>query len=187
MSRSWRVVLPVAIASAAIAGCGGDERSGGELLSGDGLERALDAVREEAGEDASLLRVQITDRGSEFQLAGARPRGLIYTGEALQETEIVTAGGVAAAAFPLADVDPEAVERLIDGAEAQRDGSFEPVAITLERSRLDGELRWTVNGQDGGEFIAGPDGTEPIPAADAPVQGPQARRPMEASASEISV
>jgi hypothetical protein len=159
-------------AIAVLAACGDGDPSGDEPFTGDGLERALDAVREEAGEDASLLVVQITDRGTEFQLVGEQPRGLIFTGEALQETEIVAAGGLSEAAFPLAEVDPGAVDALIEGAEEQAGEEIHPVAITLERSTLDGELRWTLNAQGGVAFSAGPDGSEPGPAADAPQQGP---------------
>jgi len=167
--RNWRVLPVAAIASLLLAACGGDDPSG-EPFTGDGLERALDAVREEAGEDASLLLVQITDRGAEFQLLGERARGLIYTGETLQETEIVAAGGLSEAAFPLSQVDPEAVPALIEAAEEQAGEEIDPVAITLERSTLDGELRWTLNAQGGVAVSAGPDGSEPVPAVDAPQQ-----------------
>jgi hypothetical protein len=165
-------VLPVAaIASLLIAACGGGEDpSGEELFSGDGFGRAHDAVREEAGADAPLLRVQVTDRGAEFQLLGEEPRGLIYTGEALQETEILAPAGLAEAAFPLSEVDPEAIGRLVDSAKKQAGGELTPVAVTLERSTLDGELRWTLNAQGGLAYSAGPDGADPAPAADASQQ-----------------
>jgi hypothetical protein len=167
-------VLPVAaIAALLLAACGGDdESSDGEPFTSGGFERALDAVREEAGDDASLLRLQITDRGVEFQLLGDQPRGLIYTGGDLQETEIVLAGELSEAAFPLSEVDPEAVDTLIDSAEQEGGGEIDPLAITLERSTLDGELRWTLNASGGIAFSAGPDGSQPVPAADPQQQGP---------------
>jgi hypothetical protein len=178
LSRRSRRPAAVATALACLAlaacGIGGDGvPSNEELLGGEGLGRALEAVREEAGEDASVLTVQITGRGAEFHLVGEQTRSLIYTDGELEETElgaVLPEGALSEQAYPLGDVDPEAPGRLIDGAEALLDGELSPIAITLERSALDGELRWTLNAA-GVAFSAGPDGSDPTPASGSTEQG----------------
>ncbi|MGH2955713.1 MAG: hypothetical protein ACRDL6_01800 [Solirubrobacterales bacterium] len=175
MSRRPPFLLCVAALASAVAACGGDGdgASGEELFGGEGLQRAVGAVGEQAGEDASLLRIQVTDRGAEFYRLGERTQGLIYADGELTETEfqVIGAGALSEQAFPLSEVEPEAIDRLLDGAEDSSGEEVDPVAVTLERSPLDGELRWTLNAQGGIVFSAGPDGSDPAPAPAAPQRG----------------
>jgi hypothetical protein len=134
------------------AGCGGDDgddsaaEGNQELLTTDGFEGALDAVAEEAGDAAEVQQIQVTQAGADFQLrAGEGIRGLIYTGGELRDVEVEVVGEFAGESFPLSDVDPEALTRIIAGVQAETGNQGTVLtALTLDRGGLDGELRWTV-------------------------------------------
>jgi hypothetical protein len=136
----------------ALAGCGGDDgddpvaEDNQDLFTSDGFESALDAVAEEAGDAADLQQIQVTQAGADFKLREAEGvRGLIYTGGELRGVEVEVVGEFAGESFPLSEVDPEALTRIIAGVQAQTGNQGTAVtALTLDRGGLDGELRWTV-------------------------------------------
>lgn len=160
-----------AVALPAACGGGDDEVANEDLLTGSGFGTALDAVREEAGEDADALRVQVTAAGAEFRLLD--PEGgataFAYSGGELAEVQVaVIAGSLEGEEFPLEDVDPEAVDRIADGVSEQLGEGAALSALTLQLDGLDGVPRWTVNASGpsgiGRPFVAELDGSDLRPA-----------------------
>jgi hypothetical protein len=174
VSRLTAILAAMSL-GAGLAACGGDEEvSNEDLLTGSGFETALEAVEDEAGDDADALRVQVTAAGAEFRLLTEdSATAYAYSGGELAEVQVaVIAGSLEGEEFPLSDVDPEAIDAIADGVgdELGPDGAL--TALTLETAELDGVPRWTVNVQapDGaGEvFVAEADGSGLRPAGDGP-------------------
>lgn len=178
MSHSRRGIA-LALALGAVLGtasCGGDGDGGPstegneDLFTSGGFQEAVDAVGESAGDDVNVLQIQITQAGADFKLSEDQGvSGLIYTGGELREVEVDVVGpiGPGAEGFPLGEVDPEAIDKIVDGVRSQT-GDGDPVvsAITFERANVGGELRWTINTRASDAtssanlvFHAAPDGT----------------------------
>jgi hypothetical protein len=146
--------LAAGLCCLALVACGGDDdgdapgtEENQALFSTDGFGRALDAVAEEAGEDAAVQQIQVTQAGADFKLRdGESVRGLIYTGGELQEVAVEVVGEFGGESFALSDVDPGAIDRIIAGVHDQTGAATTVVnALALARGGIDGELRWTVN------------------------------------------
>ena len=171
--RPARTRLPLLVAliaawALAAAGCGGgDGDSGnGDVLTSEGFERALDAVSEEAGEDARALRIELGTTGAQFQLVeDGEGRGFFYTGEQLEpvELQIVGSPSLESSLFALSDADPGAVDSIVEGIrEETGDDGARVTSLTLQM-HVDGELGWTANaeseGRSGLVFEAEADGS----------------------------
>jgi hypothetical protein len=160
----------LAAAAIGVAGCGGEDDDGPstqgneELLTSDGFGEALDAVAEEAGDDAEVISIQVTQAGADFKLQGGEGvTGLIYTGGELQEVQVDVIGPIdsGGSTFPLSEVDPDAIDRIIDGVREEAGDDAAVTALALEQGGI-GELRWTINTRAGAVnrvFRAAPDGT----------------------------
>jgi hypothetical protein len=156
-----------------IAGCGGS--SGGtstsgndELFTSAGFRKASDAVKEKAGENAQVLQVQITTGGADFKLrSGEQATGFVYTGGELhdEKVQVIGPGSLEGQDFPISEVDPAAVDKIVSGVRSKSGLSDLKVTVmTLEKSATDGKLRWTVNAEGGGRtglvYTADPDGSQ---------------------------
>ncbi len=162
--RMTGTALAIALASAALlTACGGDDDSGGgaisnegneELFTSSGFQEALDAAEEDAGDDAGVLQLQITEGGASFKLRdGEQATGFVYTGGELvdQEVEIIGGGSLEGQDFPLADIDAAAIDKIVDGVKTESGlGDVQVTVMTLEKSSLDGELGWVVNAEGDG-------------------------------------
>jgi hypothetical protein len=162
------------IAASTFAACGDDGSDGGastegneELFTSAGFEQALDAVKEESGDDAPILQIQVTQAGADFKIReGERATGFIYTGGELhdEEVDVIGPGTLEGQDFPLTEVDAAAIDRIVFGVEEQAGVPDTRVAVmTLEKSAVDGELKWVVNAEGGGRaglvYNADPDGS----------------------------
>lgn len=169
------IAIPLAVvASIGFAACGGDGGAEGpsiegneSLFSSSGFEEAVDAAAEEAGDDATLLQVQVTQSGAQFKLlADGGATGFIYTGGRLedQEVEVIGIGSPEEQGFPLSEVDPGAIDEIRDGVESAAAGDeIELTALGLDTSSVDGGLKWTITAQVDGRtlvFNAQPDGSD---------------------------
>ncbi|MBM3667196.1 MAG: hypothetical protein FJW90_06885 [Actinobacteria bacterium] len=172
--RSRRRLALCAALALVLSACGGDDSGGGpsfqgneDLFTSAGFGEAVDAVSGEAGADAPILRVQVTEGGAEFQLRdGEAATGFIYTGGELKpvEVEIIGGGTLEGLDFPLTEVDPAAIDKITSGVvEASGIDDIEVTVMTLEKQALDGQLRWVINAEGGGRtglvFNADPDGS----------------------------
>lgn len=155
------IVLALA-ASAGIVACGGGDSGGGSSSSGSnddgftssGFGEAVDAVAGEAGEDAPVLQIQINTGGTEFQIRdGEQATGFIYSGGDLNpvDVEVVGTGTLEGQDFPLSQVDPAAIDKIVSGVKEQSGiEDIEITVMTLEKQVLDGELKWVVNADGNG-------------------------------------
>jgi hypothetical protein len=175
LGYSLREATALALAAAAVlAACGDDGDSGGpstegneELFTTAGFTKAVDAVSEEVGDDAPILQVQITQAGADFKLRdGDGATGFIYSGGELhdEEVDVVGPGTLEGQDFPLTEVDPAAIDVIASGVRDQSGFPDVKVAVmTLEKSPVDGELKWVVNAEGGGRpglvYNADPDGS----------------------------
>jgi hypothetical protein len=170
-----RALIASALAAAAgIAACGGDGDAGApstegneELFTTAGFASAVDAISEEAGDDAPILQVQITQAGADFKLRdGDGATGFIYTGGELldEQVDVVGPGTLEGQDFPLSEVDPASIDVIASGV-AEQSGipDVKVTVMTLEKSAVDGELKWAVNAEGGGRaglvYNADPDGS----------------------------
>jgi hypothetical protein len=164
------LALASAVAAAAIAGCGGEDSGddqlsnagNDELLSSSGFESAYDAAVDKAGDDAQVLRVQVSADGASFRvLDEGLPAAFIYTGGEIVDQEFQVVGGASFEdqAFSIAEIDPGAIDRIAEGARAESgDDALELTQLTFAR-RADGELRWLASAA-GQVFSADPAGVE---------------------------
>ncbi|HEU4980514.1 MAG TPA: hypothetical protein VFT14_04795 [Solirubrobacterales bacterium] len=172
-AAKWGLTIGLALAALALAACGGDDDGGDpaaaneELFTTAGFQQAYDGVTEEAGEGAQVLQVQITSGGASFKLrSGEQATGFVYTDGELhdQEVEVIGPGSLEGTDFPISEVDPAAIDRIVEGVRSESGVSgIEPTVMTLEKGAVDGELRWTVNAEGGGRsglvYTADPDGS----------------------------
>jgi hypothetical protein len=157
-----------------IAGCGGSDDDGGVSTSGNddlfttaGFQKAYDAVRDEAGENAQMLQLQITAGGADFKLRnGEQATGFVFTGGKLhdEEVEVVGPGSLEGQDYPFSEIDPGAIDEIVSGVESESGVSDLKVTVmTLEKSAVDGKLKWTINAEGGGRtglvYNADPDGS----------------------------
>ena len=159
-----------------------------DLFTTAGFAQALDRVKAEAGSGRELTRMFINDVQAQFiVLRGDGVEAYSVrgdTGELERQDATVTISGSADLsdfAFPLDQVDPAAVDRMLAAA-AKQSGSddFRPTVLSLERGIPFGRraLEWTINAQGGGRNLLyradadgrkvrndGGEGTEIPPAA----------------------
>lgn len=159
-----------------------------EPFTSAGLAQALDLVRGEVGTGQELTRLFVNDvqtqfivrRGDAIEAYSVRAD----TGELSREDATITITGSATIddfAFPLDEVDPAAVDRMLSAAAGESGaGDFRPTVLSLERAIPFGRraLEWTINARGGGRNLLyranaggrkvrneGGEGTEIPPAA----------------------
>jgi hypothetical protein len=162
------------VASLVLAACGDDGGGGGAstegneaLLTSAGFEKALESVKEESGDDAPILQIQITQGGADFKIRdGEQATGFIYTGGELhdEEVDVIGPGTLEGQDFPLTEVDAAAIDRIVSGVNEQAGiPDINVTVMTLEKNAVDGELKWVVNAEGGGRaglvYNANPDGS----------------------------
>jgi hypothetical protein len=167
----WGLLIGLALSAVGLAACGGS--SGGNSTSGNdelfttaGFQKAYDAVKGKA-EGKPALQVQITQGGADFKLRdGERATGFVYTGGDLhdEQVEVVGPGSLEGQDFPLSEIDPAAVDKIVSGVKSEGGASdLKVTVITLEKSAIDGRLKWTINAEGGGRtglvYNADPDGS----------------------------
>jgi hypothetical protein len=158
--------------SLALAACGGSDdgvsNSGNDdLFTSAGFQKAYDAVKDEAGENAQVLQVQVTLGGADFKLRnGEQATGFIYTGGDLhdEKVDVIGPGSLEGQDYPFSEVDPGAIDRIVSGVNSESGVSDVKVTVmTLEKSAVDGKLKWTINAEGGGRtglvYNAEPDGS----------------------------
>ncbi len=171
-ASKWGVAIGAAVSAIALAACGGS--SGGTSTNGNddlfttaGFQKAFDAVKDKAGENAQALQVQITQGGADFKLRnGEQATGFVYTGGDLhdEQVQVVGPGSLNGQDFPFSEIDPAAIDKIVSGVKSQADVSDLNVTVmTLEKSPVDGQLKWTINAEGGGRsglvYNAEPDGS----------------------------
>jgi hypothetical protein len=188
---SLLAVTASVVIALALAACGGGDSDSGDdvapstsgnddLFTTPGFTDALDAVSGQEGDDAPLLRIQVTSGGAEFQIRdGEQATGYIYSGGDLNpvDVEVIGTGSLEGEDFPLTEVDPAAIDKIDEGVqEASGVDDIKITVLTLEKSALDGKLRWVINAEGGGRtglvYNADPDGSNVTsPTGDIPGSG----------------
>jgi hypothetical protein len=171
-ASKWGLTIGLALSAIALAACGGS--SGGTSTNGNddlfttaGFQKAFDAVKDKAGENGQALQVQITEGGADFKLRnGEQATGFVYTGGDLhdEQVQVVGPGSLNGQDFPFSEIDPAAIDKIVTGVKSQGDVSDLKVTVmTLEKSPVDGQLKWTINAEGGGRtglvYNADPDGS----------------------------
>jgi hypothetical protein len=161
----------VAFAATGLVACGGG--GGGSSTNGNddlfttaGFQKAYDAVKEKAG-GKPALQVQITQGGADFKLRdGEQATGFVYTGGSLHDEQVdaVGPGSLNGQDFPFSEIDPAAIDKIVSGVKSESGISDIKVTVmTLEKSAVDGQLKWTINAEGGGRtglvYNADPDGS----------------------------
>ncbi len=168
-------------AGLSLVACGGsnsgDNSGGGSSGGGDsadqftssGFQDALDAVSDKEGtSNFGLLKVQITEGGTEFQIRdGERARGYVYTtdGDLVDEdVQIIGPGSLEGQDFPFGDVDAAAIDKIVPAVKDQVGaGDAQVTVMTLEKGLTNAELKWTINADGGGRtglvYTADPSGS----------------------------
>jgi hypothetical protein len=202
-ASKWVVIVGLAVSALTIAACGGGGDGGdptkanAELFTTAGFQKAYDAVTDEAGENATLLQAQITSGGADFKLRqGEQATGFVYSGGELhdEQVDVIGPGSLEGQDFPISDVDPAAVDKIVSGVESESGVSDIKVTVmTLEKSAVDGKLKWIVNAEGGGRtglvYNADPDGsnvTSPLGGISGGGAGTTATAPNGKSAQEIA-
>lgn len=170
------IVAVVAVCGAiGLAACGSSSDSGSSGGSGGGdqftssaFQRTLDQVELDTGEDAELLEVQITSAGTDYKIrAGEKASGLHFdpgSSDAQDvQVNVIGTGSLADSAFPISDVDPAAIDKMVNGAAAASGaGDFKVTVMTLGKS-FTPDVMWTINGEASGRtglvLQANPDGS----------------------------
>ncbi len=166
------LTIGLALSAIGLAACGGS--SGGTSTNGNddlfttaGFRKAYDAVKDKAGENAQSLQVQITQGGADFKLRnGEQATGFVYTGGDLhdEQVQVVGPGSLNGQDFPFSEIDPAAIDKIVSGVKSQAGvNDLKVTVMTLEKSSMDGQLKWTVNAEGGGRtglvYNADPDGS----------------------------
>jgi hypothetical protein len=172
LRAKWGLIICAALSALALAACGGS--SGGSSTNGNddlfttaGFQKAYDAVQDKAGENAQALQVQITAGGADFKLRnGEQATGFVYTGGDLHDetVDVVGPGSLEGQDFPFSEIDPAAINEIVSGVKEESGVSDLKVTVmTLEKSVVDGQLKWTINAEGGGRsglvYNAEPDGS----------------------------
>jgi hypothetical protein len=171
-ASKWGLTIGLALSAIALAACGGS--SGGTSTNGNsdlfttaGFQKAFEAVKDKAGENGQALQAQITQGGADFKLRnGEQATGFVYTGGDLhdEQVQVVGPGSLNGQDFPFSEIDPAAIDKIVSGVKSQADVSDLKVTVmTLEKSPVDGQLKWTINAEGGGRtglvYNAEPDGS----------------------------
>jgi hypothetical protein len=171
MASKWGLMTGTALSALALAACGGS--SGGtsttgnnELFTSAGFQKAYDAVKDKSG-GKTALQVQITEGGADFKLRdGEQATGFVYTGGDLhdEQVQLIGPGSLNGQDFPFDQIDPAAIDKIVSGVKSQAGVSDLKITVmTLEKSAVDGQLRWTINAEGGGRtglvYNADPDGS----------------------------
>jgi hypothetical protein len=147
-----------------------------DLFTTAGFQKAYDAVKEKAGENAQVLQLQITEGGADFKLRnGEQATGFVYTGGDVhdEQVQVIGPGSLEGQDFPLSAVDPAAIDKVVSGVKsASGVNDLKVNVMTLEKSSVDGTLGWAINAEGGGRtglvYKAEPDGSNVTnPVADA--------------------
>ena len=180
MKAKWGLVIGAALSALALAACGGSGGSNvstngnSDLFTTAGFQKAYDAVKGKAGDNAQALQVQITEGGADFKLRnGEQATGFVYTGGDLhdEKVDVIGPGSLEGQDFPFTEVDPAAIDKIVSGVkQASGVNDLKVTVMTLEKSAVDGQLNWTINAEGGGRtglvYNAEPDGsnvTSPLP------------------------
>jgi hypothetical protein len=173
VKAKWGLIIGAALCSVALAACGD---SGGSIVSTNGnsdlfttagFQKAFDAVQNKAGENAQALQVQITEGGADFKLRnGEQATGFVYTGGDLHDetVDVIGPGSLEGQDFPFSEINPAAIDKIVSGVKQESGVSDLKVTVmTLEKSQVDGTLKWTINAEGGGRtglvYNAEPDGS----------------------------
>jgi hypothetical protein len=171
-ASKWGLTIGLALSAIALAACGGS--SGGTSTNGNsdlfttaGFQKAFDAVKDKAGENGQALQVQITEGGADFELRnGEQATGFRYTGGDLHDVQVQIVGGgsLEGTDFPFSEIDPAAIDKIVSGVKDKAGVSDLKITVmTLEKSPVDGQLKWTINAEGGGRtglvYNADPDGS----------------------------
>jgi hypothetical protein len=173
VKAKWGLIIGAALSSVALAACGGSSDSNvstngnDDLFTTAGFQKAFDAVQDKAGENAQALQVQITGGGADFKLRnGEQATGFVYTGGDLHDetVDVIGPGSLEGQDFPFSEIDPAAINEIVDGVKQESSVSDLKVTVmTLEKSQIDGNLKWTINAEGGGRtglvYNAEPDGS----------------------------
>jgi hypothetical protein len=170
-ASKWGLSVCLAVSAFAVAACGSSDSVSNEgnedLFTTAGFQKALDAVTDKAGENAQALQVQITEGGADFKLrSGEQATGFVYTGGDLhdEKVDVIGPGSLDGQDFPFSEIDPAAIDRIVSGVKQESGASDLNVTVmTLEKSQIDGTLKWTINAEGGGRtglvYNAEPDGS----------------------------
>jgi hypothetical protein len=172
VNAKWGVIIGAALSAVALAACGGSSDSvsnegNSELFTTAGFQKAYDAVKDKAGENAQALQVQITEGGADFKLRnGEQATGFVYTGGAIhdEKVDVIGPGSLEGQDFPFSEIDPAAIDKIVSGVKEKAGVTDLKVTVmTLEKSQIDGNLKWTINAEGGGRtglvYNAEPDGS----------------------------
>jgi hypothetical protein len=171
LRAKWGLIFVAALSAVALAACGGSSgtsTSGNDdLFTTAGFQKAYDAVKDKAGENAQVLQVQITSGGADFKLRnGEQATGFVYTGGELHDehVQVIGPGSLEGQDFAFSEIDPAAISKIVSGVQSQSDVSAAHVTVmTLEKSAIDGKLKWTINTEGGARpasvYNAEPDGS----------------------------
>src|SRR5262249_52544195 len=105
--------------------------------------------------------------GADFKLRnGEQATGFVYTGGDLhnEQVQVIGPGSLNGQDFPFSEIDPAAIDKISQGVKQQARGSDLKITVmTLEKSAVDGQLKWTINAEGGGRtglvYNAEPDGS----------------------------
>ena len=171
-ASKWGLTMCLAVSALVLAACGsssGDTSTDGnsDLFTTAGFQKAFDAVQDKAGENAQALQVQITEGGADFKLrSGEQATGFVYTGGDLhdEKVEVIGAGSLEGQDYPFSEIDPAAIDKIVSAVKSEgRVSDLKVTVMTLEKSPVDGKLKWTINGEGGGRiglvYTAEPDGS----------------------------
>jgi hypothetical protein len=171
-ASKWGLAIALAMSALALAACGGSSdgtstNGNDELFTTAGFQKAYDAVNDKTGENAQVLQVQITAGGADFKLRnGEQATGFIYTGGDLhdEKVDVIGPGSLEGQDFPFSEIDPAAIDKIVSGVQSESGVSDVKVTVmTLEKSAVDGKLKWTINAEGGGRtglvYNAEPDGS----------------------------
>ncbi len=172
MKAKWGLTIAAALSAVALAACGGSSDSvsnegNSDLFTTAGFQKAYDAVKGKAGENAQALQVQVTEGGGDFKLRnGEQATGFVYTGGDLhdEKVDVVGPGSLEGQDFPFSEIAPAAIDKIVSGIkQASGVSDLKVTVMTLEKSQIDGTLKWTINAEGGGRtglvYTAEPDGS----------------------------
>lgn len=150
-ARRAGLALALAVAaSVAALGCG-DEPLNEDPFTSEGFANAVEAVRDDAGEDVELVQVQIKQGRALFKSRrGASESVFVYPGDPADDPISPEAAGTVPRAepFSLDEVEPDAVDRMLEAIGGEAGEGVEVPTMTLQRGP-DRELEWTINALSG--------------------------------------